>query len=190
MTFAEQLFTALANARTQGGGHLPKERWLGIAQELHDQAIRGAVDACRPPPRVGSTKPGQLRARNPLFDAICTACRLGESTKLTRPMAKRVAVALADIRQVAADLTPEQIQLAADRFRQRHPQWELTATALSTHWGSVIGGPQTRGAKRDPYVEPPEWRARALQVFPEIELPDRWADLSITIRSDIVARTA
>ncbi len=42
----------------------------------------------------------------------------------------------------------------------------------------------------DPYVEPPEWKKRFIFVYGrDVEVPEKWSDIGLTIRKDILIKT-
>lgn len=74
--------------------------------------------------------------RNLPLDAIVEACG-GDLAATTRSAWAQAAKALSDIKEVAPEVTPEEIKAKAGAYRKAHPEWELTPTALAKHWGSL-----------------------------------------------------
>jgi hypothetical protein len=138
--------------------------------------------------RRAASGAGVPRKRNDLLDALVLAC--GSNPEETTPTAFRTAaVALADIRSVCPDLTGEEIARRALAYRRKHPQWPLTPGALAKHWAAIGGGNPTEAAKRDIYVEPPNWRKHAAAVLgigEEVLLDKNWFEISPDTRTRVL----
>lgn len=84
-------------------------------------------------------KPKKTRERNPAFDALVEVGG-GDPTQVTASEGGRVAKALSEIRATLPGLSVEdlaaEIRRRAANYRISHPDWELTCSALSTHWSS------------------------------------------------------
>ena len=81
-------------------------------------------------------KPALPRAeRNALIETLATinGCKLSE---VGPPMFARCAKALKDIQAVCPTVTVEEIKRRARIYREKWPERELTATALSTWWAA------------------------------------------------------
>jgi biotin operon repressor len=78
------------------------------------------------------------RKRDLIHDALAEI-EGADSAQLTRPHARRIAVAAAAIRAATPDVSSAQVHLRAEVYRRLHPEWELTANALASHWASVSG---------------------------------------------------
>lgn len=168
-----------------------KKRGETILKADLARIVRTAYQAFQidhPPPKEAQPPKGKLRARNPLFDALAEATG-SVPTQLTKTGAKTIGVALAEIQEASPEVTPEEIHHAAKTYKRLHKDWPLTATALSKHWGEVSGGSDTESRKRDPYLPPPEnWQDYAMKKFPgTLVHVTPWADLSISVRSDILS---
>jgi len=94
------------------------------------------------PVPVPRSKPRAERERNIAFDALAEATG-SDPTKLTRSAARTVGVALAEIAEAETsevagpcppDLLAKNIREVARRFRQRHPEWDLTPMSLAKWW--------------------------------------------------------
>ena len=124
------------------------------------------------------------------MDALIEAC--GGNPEQTGRMAfKAHAVALADIKEVCPELTKEDIARRASLYKSKHPQWDLTTTALAKWWDQLGGGKSTRAANADIYVEPSNWRPVLKQMYDlsEAAAQDKtWLDLSPLTRKDILTR--
>ena len=80
------------------------------------------------------------RERNPLFDALAEA-EGSKTAELTKPAARAIAVALAQIKQVCPELKAEEIHRRAENYRASMPGTLLTATALAKHWSRMDDPP-------------------------------------------------
>lgn len=76
------------------------------------------------------------RPRNEILDALVSACG-GDPNQTTKAGWGQAASALADIRQVAPNVTVDVLRQKADAYRKAHPDWQLTTTALAKHWGTL-----------------------------------------------------
>jgi hypothetical protein len=90
----------------------------------------------------------QARARNPLMDAL-GECE-GNIMELNRAAWSKVATALKQIREVAPDVTPDEIRRRTANYQTHFEGAALTSTALSNHWAKcgapkVIYKPAPRG---------------------------------------------
>lgn len=90
---------------------------------------------------VGEASPGKpSRTRNPAFDALVEVCG-GNPSQVTPGEGGRVAKALSDIRQVTSSLDLSElaveIRRRAANYASAHPEWEMTPTAISTHWSTL-----------------------------------------------------
>ena len=84
---------------------------------------------------IGSIAPTPLphaRPRDPLFDSLAQSCG-SDPKQLTRRAATACAVALADIRRVCVDVTPNEIERRAANYRS-HFDAVLTPSALCNQW--------------------------------------------------------
>ncbi|WP_052362048.1 hypothetical protein [Geminisphaera colitermitum] len=88
-----------------------------------------------PPP--AAPKP---RQRDPLFDALA-AVDGSDPAQLTKPAARAVGVALADIRRVVPGLTPDEIARRAANYRLHMPDVTLSASALAKWWAKCANPP-------------------------------------------------
>ena len=77
--------------------------------------------------------PKKERPRDPLFDAFASATD-GDPRQLTKEAAKACAIALAEVRKVAPDLTPQEIHRRAANYRAHFKDASCTAFALAKHW--------------------------------------------------------
>jgi hypothetical protein len=74
--------------------------------------------------------------RNPVLDALVESCG-GDIPSTTRSAWAQAATALRDIKEVQPNVTAEDIKAKASTYRRLHPDWDLTSSALSKHWGSL-----------------------------------------------------
>lgn len=127
-----------------------------------------------------SKKRTRVGGRDLLFDALCVACGINPQ-EVTRMAATGIGTALADIAAVTPDLTPEEFGMRAAKYRREHPDWELTPTALCTHWGELGKGDAGQTVASMHASEPQGWQDVARRMFTEAE----WDSLSI----DVLLRT-
>ena len=102
--------------------------------------------------------PAPSRKRDEIHHALAVV-EGADSTQLTRPHARRIAVAAAAIRAAVPDVSPSEIYRRAATYQRLHPEWELTANALASHWASVAG-----------LVSKPEPRSRRVSELTDEEL--------------------
>ncbi len=177
MTFAQKLREALTKAKAAA----PAGTWNAEAWDACVNATAHAEGISR------KKKPkGAGRARNPLFDALALATGTRDLTMISRNGAKAIGVALADIMEVAPNLTVEEINRVVSAYRARHPTWPCTAPAVAKHWGE-FSGKMTRSGLNDPYQEPKGWREWMKRKYPNTPFVDdiptkSWLDVPIEIR--------
>jgi hypothetical protein len=157
-------------------GKVPPEEAAKIIDQLFTEAKR------RPKKPEGEKTP---RPRNPLVDGIMTAC-FEDPLLATDSALRTAAVAVAAIKRVCPDVTPEELARAAKKYKQKNPLWTLSPAALSNHWHEVHSR-ATPVRVNDPYVAPANWQALARRVWGNgIELPENWLDISILNRTDLL----
>ena len=86
--------------------------------------------------KVKEAKPPKPRERNPLLDALIVA-EGGNPLETTRGAWSKAAKALAEIGKACPDVTAEEIDARAARYRRKNPKWTLTSMALANHWGEL-----------------------------------------------------
>lgn len=131
---------------------------------------------------------GPGRAREVLFDALAIA-EGSDPKQLTKDGARRVAVALAQIKAVCPDLTISEVQRRARVYRTVMPAGSrLTANALAVNWAKCGGGatPQVKPTALPP---PPEgWRTMLEEAYPG-NLVNKdgkpWSDVPDNIRAEV-----
>jgi hypothetical protein len=82
--------------------------------------------------------PRTPRQRNALVDVLAEV-EGSTPTELTRPHARALGVAVASIREVAPDVSADEIRRRAANYSRQHPDWELTGPALAKHWAECGG---------------------------------------------------
>jgi hypothetical protein len=150
-----------------------------------------APDSSVPLPELGGTgRAGKKPAeRDPLFDALYLSTTNGSLAEITKRSGRTTAVALAEIRKVTPDVTPEEIERRALCYKRAHRDWPLTPSSLCKNWSEFSLNPETIKQKLDPYQIPPNWRERFMLTFPGIEAPSEWAEISVPLRTDILRKT-
>jgi len=145
-----------------------------------------------------SKKRARVGGRDLLFDALCVACGTNPQ-EVTRMAATGIGTALADIAAVTPNLTPEEFGIRAAKYRREHPDWELTPTALCTHWGELGTGDAGQTVASMHAAEPQGWQDVATQMFLETEwdpnsikvlLQNGWSGMSLGHRKAIQGRIA
>lgn len=94
--------------------------------------------------RLDSPKIRKPRAPDLIFEAFCEVLGL-DPKRLNKTERGRVNSACRDVRDV--DGTPDDIRLAAERYRQKWPDIDMTAKAITGNWQSLLNG---AGAPRAP----------------------------------------
>ncbi len=179
---AFRLWDRLNQTRANNGGTLTKAEWLSTVALQISAELSAYVK-----------RPRFKNGRNPLFDALAVGCgeRLAE---LTRSGARAVGVALADIRAVSPELTPEEIGVRIAKFKQKHPDWPLTAPTIAKYWSSLGSGDSTRTAKLDIYQEPAEWLSACIQLWGDDVgrqvHAKGWAEIRVGYGRDILSQLA
>jgi hypothetical protein len=144
--------------------------------------------------RPAARLPSGNRTRNPLFDELARSTGT-IPLAATKPKLREIAVALADIKAVSPDLTPEEIQRRAKAYSQAHPpgsnsHWTLTAKALAKYWGDFAPAgaePRTREAQLDIYREPPSgWEEVAVKLYGDGIRGRTWFDIRSTYGLEIL----
>ena len=157
------------NPGSAGGeaGAMPKPMPNGVPNACSPSPSPSPVIPPNPPEGVQDGKPPadekpagapkkQRRERKPIernlqMDAIVEACG-GDLPATTRSAWAQAAKALSDIREVAPQVTPDEIKAKAVSYRKAHPDWELTPTALAKHWGSLAE------RKQGSFLDGLDWR--------------------------------
>jgi len=75
------------------------------------------------------------RRRNNLVDTLAEI-EGSNPGELTRPHARALGVAVAEIKRATPDVTPDEIRRRAAIYRRKHPDWSLTGPALAKHWAA------------------------------------------------------
>lgn len=78
------------------------------------------------------------RPRVPLMDALASI--EGDPLQITGPKWGKIAKALADIKAVCPDLTPEEITRRIKNYKENNPTWACTSTAIASNWASCEHG--------------------------------------------------
>jgi uncharacterized protein YdaU (DUF1376 family) len=124
------------------------------------------------------------RARSPLMDALASVD--GSDPQQVTPAAwPAIGRALSAIKAVTPDVTLDEILRRARNYRQKHPDWALTATALAKHWASCERATnQPQAVAQQPIPEPQDWKSWLNHNCPESRFsagqPDeahQWSDL-------------
>jgi hypothetical protein len=110
-----------------------------------------------------SAKPAG-RERDILFDALAIA-EGSDPKQLTASAAKKIAVALAEIKKVAPNLVPSDIQARARAYKRLYSGAALTAHALAAHWAKCGGSAEP--AKAPPVREPAGWKTFLNHEYPD-----------------------
>lgn len=98
-----------------------------------------------------AVRTNQERKPDQLFDAVCKVCG-HDPQRLTSAERGKINRALKDLRAVNA--TPDQIRVAASRWKQIYPNATLTPTAIASHWSRLTATyKEANAAEVDPELE-------------------------------------
>lgn len=140
----------------------------------------------------GAAKPPRERVRDELFDALALADG-SDPKQLTPNHAKRIGVALAQIRKACPDLTPNEIHRRARIYTSVMPAGNRrTASALAANWAKCGGRPIV--AMSGPFAPelpaPGNWRETMERLYPNnaVNRENRgWGDVPKEIREEVRA---
>lgn len=155
MTFADTAFSACAAKAKELGRRLNEAEWKETVQSVYDQTLAEAATGTKI----------DKRSQTELFNALALACGINP-LECPTAMKKTISVALADIRTVTPNLTPDEIGRRARAYKSKHRDWPLTAMALAKWWGE-FGQDQGRTFAARQSLEPDGWK----DVLPEV-MPD------------------
>lgn len=138
-------------------------------------------------PSAAPAGPG--RARDVLFDALSIA-EGSDPKQLTKDGAKRVAVALSQIRAVCPELSISEIQRRARIYRSVMPSGSrLTANALAVNWAKCGGEAMPMPERQADLAPPPEgWRTMLEEAYPGNVVNregKQWAEVPENIRAEV-----
>jgi hypothetical protein len=124
-------------------GTSPKEPALQFAESIKEQKeYKETCDPSATPPVAnavnGKTSRNRRanRNRDPIIDALA-ALDGSDLSQVTQGAWGAAAKARKDIMDVTPDVTPEEIQRRADRYRLKFPNSALTPSAIAKHWGAL-----------------------------------------------------
>ena len=186
--FAEVAYAACAARGKALGRRLTRLEWL--------QAVSEAYVAYEQEKAVKSEKTARINSRQQteLFNALCLACGINP-LETTSAMKKTVAVAIADIRTVTPNVTPDEIASRARTYKNKHRDWPLTPMALTKHWGECGYGDVAKTYTAQQSIEPQGWK----EVVPDMMdgaapasigylISQGWPSLSSSLQSAIRKR--
>lgn len=158
------------------GQKIASRLWMAKAaagKPMDESQVAGIIDGMIKELGLRKARP-RVNGRDTLFDGLCIACGINPN-EVTRPAGATIGTALADIAAVTPDLTPEAMSQRAARYKNLHPDWELTPSALATHWGELGSGDvgQTIASKHK--VAPEGWEC----VFRAMLGGSEWSESSI-----------
>lgn len=186
--FAKVAFNACAAAGKAIGRRLTRQEWL--------QAVSEAYVTFQQEQTVKSEKTARMtaRAQAELFNAMCLACGINP-VETTSAMKRTVAVAIADIRTVTPNLTPDEIASRARTYKNKHRDWPLTPMALTKHWGECGMGDLHKTYTAQQSVEPAGWQDVVPDMMEGAEaasisyvISRGWPSLSSSLQSAIRKR--
>lgn len=135
-----------------------------------------------------------VSGRNIMFDALCVACGINPSD-VTSSQGSNIGTALGEISAVSPDLTAEDLQLRANKYRKLYPDIAITPSGLAAHWGECWAGERTKQSAAT--TEPDGWRDVFREMCRDAEWSDRsiesvinagWSRMSIEHRTGIIRR--
>jgi len=145
-----------------------------VIQNTAPTVVAAPPDGGQPAPEEGSpAEPKKERKRNELLDTLAKID--GADPLKVPPMGwSKYAKVLKNVKTVVPEITPEILLRAAKKYRQIHPTWELTATALASHWGECYTDEKPEPQKTLP--EPVGWKE-----FVDKNMPDcPYAGIAVT----------
>lgn len=149
----------LAVERHDGAPSTSHQRQSCDEERIEGNGRKGMEGTFAPPPAP--------RARNLLLDTLATIDG-SNVDEVTKSAWAGIGKALAEIKSVSADVTPEEIQRRAAIYRQKHPDWPLTPFAIAKHWGaSANGGTRPPAPQLPPIAEPSDWKSYLNHTYPE-----------------------
>lgn len=87
--------------------------------------------------RIDKPRGRKPRAPDPIFDTFCEVLEL-DPKRLNKTERGRVNAACKDVRDV--DGTPDDIRLAAERYRVKWPDIDMTAQGITGNWQKLLNG--------------------------------------------------
>lgn len=127
------------------------------------------------------------RARDELFDALAESC--GRDPKqMTKPDCQACAVALAQIKGVASDLTADEIRRRAARYAKVMPQGSrVTPHALAKNW-AICGDYRAPSLPLTVPLEGPKgWRDTLRAIYPDHAFEGNWSTLPASRQAEVIA---
>ena len=124
-------------------GTSPKDPTMQFAESIKEQKeYKEICDPSATPPVANAVK-GKTsrnrranRNRDPILDVLA-ALDGSDLSQVTQGAWGAAAKARKDIMEVTPDVTPEEIQRRADRYRLKFPNSALTPSAVAKHWGAL-----------------------------------------------------
>lgn len=159
MKFAEQAFAACAARAQELGRRLNEAEWKETVQSVYDQFPH--EPAAPAAPKIDKRQQAEL------FNALAMACGINP-LECPTAMKKTISVALADIRTVTPNLTPDEIGRRARAYKSKHRDWPLTAMSLAKWWGE-FGQDQAKTFAARSSLEPDGWKEILPQVMPDAD---------------------
>ncbi len=89
----------------------------------------------------------KIRKRNPLIDALASL-ECDNLNEVTQRSWQKHGTALADIKGVCPDVTPDEIKRRATNYRTHFPKATVTSMAISMHWGLCAKPKSPNGGQR------------------------------------------
>ena len=136
-------------------------------------------------PQTHPEKKQRQKRREDLFDALVKACGINRRA-MTEAEERITAVALAQIVKVCPGVDERIFMLRARRFAMIFSGAICTPKAMANHWGKLT--PREEAKKVDLNIEPAGWREKAMLVWGDVTIPERWLDLSIVARADLISK--
>lgn len=186
--FAEAAYAACAARGKALNRRLTRLEWLQAVSEAY-VAFQG--EEARKTERTARIS---SRQQTELFNALCLACGINP-LETTSAMKKTVSVAIADIRTVTPNVTPDEIASRARTYKNKHRDWPLTPMALTKHWGECGYGDVAKTYSAQNSVEPQGWQDVVPDMMEGAEaasisyvISRGWPSLSSSLQSSIRKR--
>lgn len=144
----------------------PEKRREDIYNLAPAKADAGALLLEMPPAKPTEPTEKKPRARNPLVDALVSLDG-SDPANATKSAFGAAGTALAEIKQVSPDVTPDEIRRRAANYRRLFKDACISPNALAKHWAATDRVKSNAMAPQAPVHEPQDWKSFLNHEFPE-----------------------
>ncbi|MBW7893684.1 MAG: hypothetical protein H3C27_01120 [Opitutaceae bacterium] len=159
-----------------------REIFAPLATSEESQKNLRRITIAAPAKPVPAAKPV-----DPLFQTLAKI-ECGSTDGLTPTEAKRIAVALGEIKRACPGLTVDELQRRAANYRRLWPSASLTAQALKGHWAQCRGRDRQAARNQPEDTPPPRWRERLEAEYPGNQINEQqkgWDQVPQEIRAKL-----